>query len=163
MCISLHSLINNYYVHPFRYNMEDSNVNDTNFETLDQSKVADVLLVKKHYGDRSTRRKNRIWKLKHLTNEEPAFDTETKLVTPVFLSYFCIHKLCLLFSDYHEFLDELEEDPDMRQNINIFKDSSKPIPVDANDQNDFNDPRITLEEMLDDLVIEDEDMQECYE
>lgn len=49
----------------------------------------------------------------------------------------------------------------MRQNINIFKDSSKQIAVDSYDQDDPNDPRITLQEMLDDLVIEDEEMQEC--
>lgn len=63
--------------------MEDSNINDTNFEKLDNSKVPDVVLVKKHYGDRSSRRRQRLWKLKHLTNEEPAFDTNTKFVIKI--------------------------------------------------------------------------------
>lgn len=62
--------------------------------------------------------------------------------------------------EYHEFLDDLEEDPDLRQNINIFKDSSKQIPIDANDVVDPSVPHITLEEMLDDLVIEDVEMGE---
>lgn len=62
--------------------------------------------------------------------------------------------------DYNEFLDDLEEDPDLRQNVNIFKDSSKLIPVDTNDGIDPSVPRITLEEMLDDLVLEDDDMGE---
>lgn len=65
------------------YNMEDSNINDTHFEKLDSSKVADVVLVKKHYGNRSSRRRQRLWKLKHLTNEEPAFDTDTKFVIKI--------------------------------------------------------------------------------
>lgn len=60
--------------------------------------------------------------------------------------------------DYNEFLDDLEQDPQLRQNVNIFKDSTKPIPVDINDGMDPSEPRITLEEMLDDLVLEDDAM-----
>lgn len=66
-------------------------------------------------------------------------------------------------NDYHEFLDDLEEDPAMRQNVNIFKDASKMIPVDTDDECDPSMPRITLEEMLDDLVIDDVDMAEVIE
>lgn len=65
----------------------------------------------------------------------------------------------LFKSDYNEFLDDLEEDPDMRQNINIFKDSKKQqMAVDVNDLADPSLPQITLEEMLDDLVIDDVEM-----
>lgn len=60
--------------------------------------------------------------------------------------------------DYNEFLDDLEEDPQLRQHVNIFKDATKPIPVDINDGMDPSEPRITLEEMLDDLVLEDDAM-----
>lgn len=67
------------------------------------------------------------------------------------LTYFVYYR------DYDEFLDDLEEDPQFRQNVNIYKDSSKAIPVDTNDM-DPSIPRITLEEMLDDLVIEDDEM-----
>jgi len=122
------------------YNIEDSNINDDHFDKLDRSKVPDVVLVKKHYGDRSARRRQRIWKLKHLTEEATAFNTEA--------------------NDYNEFLDELEEDPELRQNINIFKDSSKQIAVDTYDDADPNAPHITLEEMLDELTIEDVEMAE---
>jgi nonsense-mediated mRNA decay protein 3 len=67
-----------------------------------------------------------------------------------------ISAFIFLFSDYNEFLEDLEEDPTMRQNINIFKDSARPVPVDSGDIDDDEAPRITLEEMLDDLVIGDE-------
>lgn len=62
-------------------------------------------------------------------------------------------------SDYNEFLEDLEEDPALRQNVNIFKVTSKStVAVDSNDQEDDSGaPRITLEEMLDDLVIGDEE------
>lgn len=71
----------------------------------------------------------------------------------IVLNFFC-------FSEYNEFLEDLEEDPAMRQNINIFKDSSKQIAVDSSDQLDTAIPHITLEEMLDDLVIDDVEMGE---
>lgn len=61
----------------------------------------------------------------------------------------------LVHSDYNQFLEDLEEDPQLRQNINIFRDASKQIPVDTNDMDDPSVPKITLEEMLDDLNIED--------
>lgn len=54
-------------------------------------------------------------------------------------------------------MDDLEEDKEYRQNINIYKKSNT-MPVDVDDMEDPNAPRITLEEMLDDLVIgSDED------
>lgn len=63
-----------------------------------------------------------------------------------------------LCRDYNDFLDDLEEDPAFRQNINIFKDQDR-MPVDT-DEIDPTLPRITLAEMLDDLNIEDVEMSE---
>lgn len=65
--------------------------------------------------------------------------------------------------DYNDFLNDLEEDPQLRQNVMIFKDATKQIPVDVNDGIDPSVPQITLEEMLDDLVLEDDDMGEGEE
>lgn len=121
------------------YNIEDSNINDNNFNKLDSSKVPTIILVKKHYGGKSERRKYRNWKLKHLSDENAAFNQDT--------------------NDYNEFLEDLEEDPDLRQNVNIFK-SKTVIPVDSNSEVDPTMPCITLEEMLDDLQIEDVEMVE---
>lgn len=56
-------------------------------------------------------------------------------------------------------MNELEEDPTLRQNVNIFRDSTKTIPVDF-DEVDPNEPHITLEEMLEDLVLDDIEMAE---
>lgn len=59
-------------------------------------------------------------------------------------------------------MDDLEEDPEMRTRVNIYKDSRKQaIPVDENDMDDPNAPQITLEEMLDDLVLDDVEMAEA--
>lgn len=55
----------------------------------------------------------------------------------------------------------MEEDPAYRQNVNIFHDKSKDqTAVDVDDLGDETVPRITLDEMLDDLNLEDADMQE---
>ncbi|GBP60800.1 60S ribosomal export protein NMD3 [Eumeta japonica] len=121
------------------YNLSESNVNDTNFDKLDRSLVPDVFLVKKHYGEKAARRRARAWKLKHMA--EGLHDD-----------------LNSNNDDYNEFLDDLEEDPTFRQNVNIFKDSNR-VPVDT-DEIDPTLPRITLAEMLDDLVIDDVDMAE---
>ncbi|XP_076749606.1 60S ribosomal export protein NMD3 [Xylocopa sonorina] len=118
------------------YAINDSNINDENFEMLNKDLVPDVILTKKNYThDRTARRKMRMWKLKHMLQDKDSMTTDN--------------------NDYYEFLEDIEEDPEMRQNINIFRDHKKSVPVDTNDLTDPNCPQITLEEMLDDLVIDD--------
>lgn len=52
----------------------------------------------------------------------------------------------------------------MRQKINIFKDAKKQsMAVDVNDMADPSMPQVTLEEMLDDLVIDDVEMADAWE
>lgn len=60
------------------YNIEDSNINDASFEKLDRQAVPDVILVKKYYGDKAARRRQRMWKLKHLAEEATALNTDEK-------------------------------------------------------------------------------------
>lgn len=120
------------------YDLRDANVNNGDFEKLSADTIPNVLLVKKSY-DKTVRKQNRNWKLKHLA-EDVALDTDIE-------------------NDYNEFLEDLEEDPELRQNVNIFKDSKRQqMPVDTNDMDDPSVPRITLEEMLDDLVLDDAEM-----
>ncbi|XP_023316851.1 60S ribosomal export protein NMD3-like [Trichogramma pretiosum] len=121
------------------YALGEMNVNDPNFEKLNQDTVPNVILVKKFYGhNKSARRRARQWKLKHIADDMDIGSEN---------------------NDYNEFLDELEEDPEMRSNINIYKDKNKIIPVDTSCIDPCM-PQITLEEMLDDLVIKDVDMTE---
>lgn len=125
------------------YAVADSNINDSNFDKLSSELIPDVILVKKFYGhDRTARRRARLWKLKHLAEDVVSMSTEN--------------------NEYNEFLDDLEEDPEMRQNINIFRDSKKQVPVDA-DEVDPTMPQVTLEEMMDELLIDDVEMSEIVE
>ncbi|XP_045464171.1 60S ribosomal export protein NMD3 [Harmonia axyridis] len=118
------------------YDLANSNVNNPIFQKIDNSEVPDVILVKKHY-DHSTRRRNRTWKLQHMADPDQGLNLE---------------------DDYYEFLDDLDEDPNLRKNINIFKDKTKTIPVDKNDVIDESAPYVTLEEMLDEMTIDDVEM-----
>lgn len=58
--------------------------------------------------------------------------------------------------DYQDFLKDIEEDPEIRENINIYKDKNKIKAQQISTQVD-NDvgPEISLEEMLDELDIND--------
>lgn len=60
-----------------------------------------------------------------------------------------------------DFMNDLEEDKDLRQNINIYKnDEESDIESMAEDDEA---PRISLEEMMEDLVIYEDDVMEVYE
>lgn len=60
------------------YNLEDANINDPSFETLDKAKIPDIILVKKYYGDRMSRENLRNWKLEHLSPEATHLDVAHK-------------------------------------------------------------------------------------
>lgn len=107
-----------------------SNLNHAQFEKLREDRVPDVLLVRKVF-DRSKRSKRRIWKLKRM-----AEDAETESME----------------RDYTEFLEDLEEDQELRQNVNIYRDASK-VPVEQEETDDEGVPAISLQEMLEDLHI----------
>jgi nonsense-mediated mRNA decay protein 3 len=120
------------------FDMANSNLNDQNLEKyLEGSKsiMPDVILVKKFFLDRATRRANRKWKLKRMNLEAGSVGTTIN-------------------NDFADFMEDMEEDPMLRANINIYKDEHKINRV--NDELDVDLPTITLEEMLDDtpLLIE---------
>lgn len=112
-----------------------SNVNNNILNEMNPDKIPDVILVKKVYN-RSRRNRRRNWKLRHVFNN-PVESTSDG-------------------AEYTEFLEDLEEDDAYRQNINIFKDSTKtPVDLDDLDVEDESLPQISLQEMLDDLTLVD--------
>uniref|UniRef100_A0A1B0FCV2 60S ribosomal export protein NMD3 n=1 Tax=Glossina morsitans morsitans TaxID=37546 RepID=A0A1B0FCV2_GLOMM len=121
------------------YNLAEANINNAEYDKLITQEIPDIILVKKCFAvDRQARSKQRIWKLRHLT--EDADDQRQKM-------------------DYNEFLEDLEEDTEYRKLVNIYRDKSKLMPVDGGDTPGGNDniPHITLAEMLEDLTLECED------
>uniref|UniRef100_V9IHQ7 60S ribosomal export protein NMD3 n=1 Tax=Apis cerana TaxID=7461 RepID=V9IHQ7_APICE len=68
------------------YALNDSNINDKNFEILNKDLVPDIILTKKNYiNDRTARRRMRTWKLKHMISDKDNMITDN--------------------NDYYEFLE----------------------------------------------------------
>jgi len=123
------------------YAIADSNVNDSNFDKLSKTSLPDVILIKKSYPER---RRKRNWKLKRMTtNTEINFENDN--------------------NDMDEFMDDLEEDKDLRQNINIYKNPDADIESATENDDEDEAPRISLEEMMEDLVIYEDDIMEVYD
>lgn len=62
-----------------------------------------------------------------------------------------------------EFMDDLEEDKDFRQNINIYKNPNADLESATEDEDEDGAPQISLEEMMEDLAIYEDDVMEVYE
>ncbi|UYV67260.1 NMD3 [Cordylochernes scorpioides] len=112
------------------FDLQHCNVNNKDLDMMDE--VPDVILVKKVYADRMTRRKKRTFKLERIPDmkEEDTVEDE-----------FC------------EFLEDLEEDPQLRSNVNLYKD---PQFVEEDLEVDEECPMVELTEMLDALVLDDD-------
>jgi len=132
---------------------------------IDAQTLPEVLLVKKSYKGRAKASRRRTWKLQQLAKEEePGVMRGRKMVTDE-------HD-----DDYEEFLQELEEDVTMRQQINLYKDqhamaaitaqqakaASEParraLPAglaedDESDGDDDDFPDVELDELLDELTL----------
>ena len=67
--------------------------------------IPDVVFIRKAY-DREARAKTRPWKLRRLIDQE-----DTASVANAFMG----------------FMEDIEEDPAMRNKINIYRDPSKPV------------------------------------
>ncbi|KAJ2318191.1 ribosome-binding protein, partial [Coemansia sp. RSA 2681] len=126
------------------YDLLTANINNTNFERLSSDDIPSVVLVKKSYPERRRKRKQRNWKLKTLNKDEG--DLAPKKLEQDKLE-----------ADFETFLRDLEEDPELRQSINLYKDSSavkRPTTDMMNDDDaDEEAPEVPLEELLEDLTI----------
>jgi len=128
------------------YDISTLNANSSHFERGRGGNLPDFILVKKFYHIR--KQKKRSWKLQDLPKEVsesykkkdvPMRDTE----------------------DYEYFLRELEEDKELRANVNLYKDQA--VAVTATDEEmtdgEVDDiPQVPLEELLDGLSIQDVEM-----
>lgn len=89
------------------YHLSVSNFNNEIYDNLKQSTLPDVILIKKSY-ERKKNSKRRDWRLRRMAKEEggmlPKRQDQEKQER-----------------DYELFLRELEEDPEIRQTIDLFK------------------------------------------
>lgn len=94
------------------YDLRTANMNDLTMDSLRKARVElpDVILIKKSYPERKRRRKKRIWKLGGITKEGLEHQRKGQEERTA--------------QEYEAFLDELEENPDMRQQILMFRDET---------------------------------------
>lgn len=140
------------------YHLTNTNYNHELWEELDKDRVAEVVLVRKAYPATAKRNKGRNWKLKRMANEhneqqalrdsqpqvqgkrreEAAFERQNR--------------------DFEEFMQELEEDAELRQEVELYR---RHVPVQDMEMESDDDatelPQIDMSELR---IDEDEEIDE---
>ena len=127
------------------YHLTGTNFNNPQFEELENgshaSQIPDVMLVKKYYGRKKKPKRN--WRLKRMEKDEGELlpkkaDQER------------------MDADYEMFLRDVEEDPELRNTLALYKAQQEKKAADAmsmteTDMSDEEVPKINMEELLDDF------------
>jgi nonsense-mediated mRNA decay protein 3 len=130
------------------YRLTGTNFNNPQFEALESSKrgstIPDVVLVRKHYARKKKSGKSqRNWKLRRMAREEgemlPRKQDQQKLER-----------------DFEMFLRDVEEDPELRQGLNLYKAPKKVKPdamevEESEAGSDDEGVKIPMEQLLEDL------------
>ncbi|KAH9314891.1 hypothetical protein KI387_023518 [Taxus chinensis] len=126
-----------------------ANTNDMEMDKYKGLNLPDVILVKKSYEERRQKKrgKPRPWKLNNLPIEvEPSSRGRTDDAKED--------------QDYEKFLEELEEDQEMRSKIALYRNKAY-HPSDTTSMTDGEDaPSVPLEEFLNDLTLEDDQQED---
>ncbi|ORZ16518.1 NMD3 family-domain-containing protein [Absidia repens] len=130
------------------YDLSRSNFNNEEFDKLDRQSLPDVVLVRKSYPVRRKKNKQRQWKIQQLGKEVdemlPRKQDQAKIE-----------------HDMELFMRDIEEDPEFRATVNIFKSQTGNAAATAQSSNAMSDgedeeedfPEISLEEMMDEMQI----------
>ncbi len=102
------------------YHLTNANYNSDSFESLDHTRLPDVVLVKKTYPNRRKKARTRNWKLRSIAKEadDPA---DTGNIGRGALGRRGGVDAQKVEKDYELFLRDLEEDPELRSAINLYK------------------------------------------
>jgi len=101
------------------YFLTNSNYNSDHFATLPASRIPDIILVKKSYPNRRKKSKARNWKLRSIA-KEAGEDGETSGARGA-IGRMGGRDQKKVEQDYELFLRDLEEDPELRSGINLYK------------------------------------------
>lgn len=128
------------------YYLTNTNFNSDLWDSLDTDNVPEVILIKKHYTRKSKKSRNRKWKLKRMAyehNDIVANDDSRQARQDQERAE----------KDYELFLQELEEDQEMRQTINMYKAGEEPAmgEHEEDEMNDEEELEVGLDELLDEI------------
>ncbi|KAI8926517.1 NMD3 family-domain-containing protein [Entophlyctis helioformis] len=160
------------------YILANANFNNDNFDTLEmgtrRGTIPDVVLVRKSYPNARKRQRTRNWKLKNMVKEEDLDAHRTKA------------DKARAEQDYEIFLRDVEEDPELRGMLNLYKGSGVvggAAAAGANNGDDMDEdgdadmedddedpeedfPEIDIDDLLDDMEqmqLGDDEIAESYE
>ena len=101
------------------YFLTNANYNSDHFASLAPGRIPDVILVKKTYPNRRKKSKARNWKLRSIA-KEAGEDGETSGARGA-IGRMGGRDQKKVDEDYEHFLRDLEEDPELRSGINLYK------------------------------------------
>ncbi|KAA1474975.1 NMD3-domain-containing protein [Dentipellis sp. KUC8613] len=101
------------------YHLSNTNFNSDDFASLPQDRLPDIVLVKKAYPNRRKKNKTRSWRLRSIAKEEGE-EGETGAARGV-VGRMGGRDQKKVEEDYELFLRDLEEDPEMRSAVNLYK------------------------------------------
>jgi nonsense-mediated mRNA decay protein 3 len=101
------------------YFLTNSNYNSDHFSSIPASRVPDIILVKKAYPNRRKKSKARNWKLRSIA-KDAGEEGETGNARGA-IGRLGGRDQKKVEEDYELFLRDLEEDPEMRSSVNLYK------------------------------------------
>ncbi|GEQ69288.1 hypothetical protein JCM33374_g2959 [Metschnikowia sp. JCM 33374] len=131
------------------YYLTNTNFNSDLWDSLDTENTPEVVLIKKHYPRKSKKNKYRKWKLKRMAREHNDIVANDD-------SRQARQEQERAERDYELFLQELEEDQELRQTINLYKAGEEPAPEpeaedEMEDDDDEEGVEIGIDELLDEI------------
>ncbi|TIB13374.1 hypothetical protein E3P92_02291 [Wallemia ichthyophaga] len=138
------------------YNIRESNFNSDTFESLNPDRLPDVVVVKKAYPNRRKKNRPRNFKLKSI-----AKDAEDSNVEGAF-GRGALGRRGGVDTDkvekqYEEFLNDLEEDPEMRAGVNMYRSQEQKDKAEEDmDESDVGEVEVDenlpkMDELMEDL------------
>jgi nonsense-mediated mRNA decay protein 3 len=125
------------------YDLSTGNFNDADVVGMQGKTLPDVILVRKYFP-RNRKRARRNWKLRRLEMEDGEVTSRRGEVTKA-------------ERDYEQFLQDLEEDPELRANIQLYKaEQTQSDTMSMNDEDEDYDPTfpgVTVDELLDEIEV----------
>ncbi|KAL5522743.1 hypothetical protein ACEPAG_8761 [Sanghuangporus baumii] len=103
------------------YHLTRSNFNSDDFSALPASRIPDVILVRKHYPNRRKKNRARAWKLKSIAKEANADEAVAAEGRGGVIGRMGGRDQKKVEEDYELFLRDIEEDEEVRANVNLYK------------------------------------------
>lgn len=144
------------------FHISKANYNSDAFECLDPTRTPDVVLVKKTYPNRRKKSKPRNWKLKSIAVEADDMAHQTGGVGRGALGRRGGVDSQKVEKDYELFLRDLEEDPEFRSAVNLYKAEKPSTDVNMTAGSGLGGKKQKTVRMANDMEIE-EDADEAEE